>query len=121
MKSKTCKRISNSPLKITESVLRQAHKLSIFNREVLLKSDLCACFCCNNIFKVSEINLWADEDESTGICPYCMCDSLIGDATGLPLIPEFIIPMHKFWFGDLEPVDRMGNGSKHDIVTIVID
>jgi hypothetical protein len=37
-------------------------------------------------------------NESTGICPYCMIDSVLADADWKDLSPEFLEKMRKFFF-----------------------
>jgi len=41
--------------------------------------------------------MWTDTGE-TAICPRCSIDSVIGDASGLPVTKEFLKEMNKHWF-----------------------
>ncbi len=82
-----------------EMLLRRAHKCSIRNKEQVEKSDKCGCFSCGKIFHPSEIMDYFEDDESpTAICPYCHIDSVIGNASGFPVTPEFMKKMKKRWF-----------------------
>lgn len=80
----------------------KAHKASFENEMIVNKSIKCGCFCCGEIFDPSEIIEWAiDRNGDTAICPYCMIDSVLPDAAGYPVTKEFLVRMHRYWFGDL--------------------
>lgn len=104
-------------MKISMQVLKKAHEACFQNRKILKQSKKCACFYCNNIFSPAEIEIWCDGN-TTALCPYCGIDSVIGDAAKYPLIPEFILAMHRYWFGLNRP---MGDGHKIPCTTIVIE
>ena len=38
------------------------------------------------------------ENGDTGICPYCMIDSVLADADWKDLSPEFLEKMKEYWF-----------------------
>ncbi len=60
-------------------------------------SVLCACFHCLKVFQPFEIRQWLF-DEPTALCPFCMCDSVIGTASGFLLTPSFVQHMQWYWF-----------------------
>ena len=101
-------------MKISRQVLKKAHKACFQNRTILTQSKKCACFFCNNIFPFAEIENWCD-DNTTALCPCCGVDSVIGDAAGYP---DFILAMHRYWFGLNRP---MGDGRKIFYIKIVIE
>jgi hypothetical protein len=76
----------------SKKLLKQAHEHSYKNREELLKSDKCACFHCFQIYPAKEIKDYVDENdgEKTALCPYCLCDTIIGDASGFNLTDDLI-------------------------------
>ncbi len=43
-----------------------------------------------------------DKSEGTAFCPLCGIDSVIGDASGIPITQEFLTAMHDKWFGGSE-------------------
>jgi hypothetical protein len=77
-----------------EDRLEAAHKHS---REELQRSSLCGCFYCFATFTSAEISDWID-DGQTAVCPKCSVDSVIGSASGFPIIPSFLRRMHDKYF-----------------------
>ncbi len=75
----------------------QAHDCATRNRAQLEKSALCGCFYCKRIYAPGEIHQWVDEN-NTAVCPYCSVDSVIGSASGYPLVDEFLQAMYTRWF-----------------------
>jgi len=65
---------------------RRAHQHCSNNREELMKSNLCGCFYCLEVYSPTEITDWVDEDENgigrTALCAKCGIDSVIGSASG---------------------------------------
>jgi hypothetical protein len=82
---------------MTPQELKSAHAQCFRNREVLSKSQRCACFQCCTVFPAADITRWTD-GEATALCPRCSVDSVIGDASGLAFTPEFLVQMHAYWF-----------------------
>lgn len=79
--------------------LEEAHKHSINNQQEIEQSNTCGCFYCREIFAPSEINTWInDKKGKTAQCPYCMVDSVIGNASGYPINTKFLDAMHKKYF-----------------------
>ena len=86
-----------------DAFLDGAHKHSFANRAELKRSQFCGCFSCFATLPPSDIWEWiqegADQDR-TGFCPYCMIDSLLGDASGLPVQDRsFLDAMNEKFFG----------------------
>jgi len=92
-----------------------AHAHCSSNRSELLKSEICGCFCCLEVFPPSEVVDWIDEDdlslfrdnvlvrlndkqEQSAICPKCGIDSVIGSRSGYPISIEFLRRMKARWF-----------------------
>jgi hypothetical protein len=84
---------------MAEYDLMAAHKHSSRHRDEIAMSSLCGCFSCLDTYAPSEIVEWTDGGTSA-ICPHCGIDSVIGDASGLPVTsPEFLGAMSDRWFG----------------------
>ena len=66
------------------------------NKSEIGRSANCGCFYCTQIFKVTEITDWTGD--KSALCPYCNIDSVIGDASKLPITKEFLSKMQKEWF-----------------------
>ena len=90
-----------------EEQVDAAHSHSIRHRDEILSSRKCGCFYCLKIFTPSEINEWCDPIRpmvgaefvsQTAKCPSCGIDSVIGDASGFEICPEFLGAMNKRWF-----------------------
>jgi hypothetical protein len=55
------------------------------------------------------------DDGSCAVCPRCGIDSVIGDASGLPVAePAFLDEMNRHWFGSVNEAlwDADGKGIK---------
>lgn len=78
--------------------LKLAHRHSMRHRLEIEASRLCGCFYCQRIFNPDRIVDWIDR-EQTARCPSCGIDSVLGDASGLSLTPDFLEQMRKVWFG----------------------
>lgn len=77
--------------------LVDAHKYARGHKEQLEKDSTCGCFFCEKIFEPSQIEYWL-EDEGTAFCPHCGIDSIIGESSGYPIMPDFLSKMKKHWF-----------------------
>lgn len=79
-----------------------AHQYSSNHRKQIEDSELCGCFYCLEVYSLSKITEWVDEDENevgqTALCPYCGIDSVIGSASGVPLNRVFLSSMQQVWF-----------------------
>ena len=87
----------------------RAHQHCSNHRDELLRSDKCGCFYCMAIFAPAQILDWVDAPAGqhhteindvgqTALCPECGIDSVIGNASGYSLTPEFLRQMHDHWF-----------------------
>jgi len=79
----------------------QSDQYSIFNLELVMKSDQCGCFYCLEIFKPTEITEWVEETKNpvdTALCPKCGIDSVISSASGFPITRAFLNSMRAYWF-----------------------
>ena len=78
--------------------LKQDHVASSQHRSRVDASAMCGCFYCRSTFAPSEIEEWIDDDQ-TAMCPKCGIDSVIGDASGLPVgDKDFLTAMNRHWF-----------------------
>jgi len=89
-----------------DAMLTAAHNVTSKHRELMLQSLRCGCCYCLRVFPTSELGTesgiaggWVDNG-TTAICPYCCVDCLIPEASGYPLIPEFLQEMHRKWFSE---------------------
>ena len=81
----------------TKQDWKKASDLSIYNKDIIDKSDRAACYYCVCEFKASDVVEFVDEDDNTGLCPHCGIDAVLGDATGLPIFDiKYLTAMHKF-------------------------
>ena len=87
----------------------QASKAAFENWDSVKKSSLCGCYYCGRIFPSSEVadNDWVpDLHGRTVLCPYCFIDSVIGDASGIPLQKDVLDELHGHWFGGPESEEK---------------
>ncbi len=88
---------------LTNDQLKAAHNHSIRNHDEIQRSKICGCFYCLETYAPAALQSWITEPETnerTAECPHCGIDSVIGDAAGFDLSPEFLRAMHKAWFED---------------------
>jgi hypothetical protein len=84
---------------MTEDELKDAHKHCTSNRSVVSRSRFCGCFFCLGRFAPQFVDRWLNEGDGTAVCPLCQIDSVIGDASGLPIEDRrFLVSMHEYWF-----------------------
>ena len=84
-------------MKYIEQQLSEAHHHSAHHRNQIEQSHKCGCFSCCEIFDASEVVDFIDNGE-TALCPHCGIDSVIGDASGLEITPQFLKAMYHHWF-----------------------
>lgn len=80
-----------------------AHTFSKNHMNELKQDKTCGCFCCLRIFDPKEIKEWMinenpSDEYGTAVCPYCGCDSIIGESSGYPISTEFLSKMNGYWF-----------------------
>lgn len=79
--------------------LTKIHEHSFENKEEIMKSNTCGCFYCLEMFVPSEIKEWIDDKGGdTAQCPYCMIDSVIGDASGIKITKKLLEELHNKYF-----------------------
>ena len=87
----------------------QACKAAFENWESVKNSNLCGCYYCGRIFPSSEVtdNDWVpDLHGRTVLCPHCSIDSVIGDASGIPIQKDVLDELHDHWFGGPESEEK---------------
>lgn len=81
--------------------LAKIHDHSFENKEEIMKSNTCGCFYCKEMFAPSEIKEWGDDEGGdTAQCPYCMIDSVIGDASGIKITKKLLEEMYEYFFAN---------------------
>ena len=80
-----------------DDLLKDAHLHTSCNRAEIEESKLCHCICCQTQFHSSEISEYTDEGD-TAICPYCDCDAVIGDASGIRMTNELLERLNEKYF-----------------------
>lgn len=83
-------------------ILKEAHSKSSAHRADIEASELCGCFYCKTVFASNLITEWVNTrrnpERAAALCPNCGINSVIGDASGYNLTPEFLNAMHERWF-----------------------
>ena len=100
-----------------------AGKASFENWESVRNSDICGCYYCRSIFPSSEVteNDWIpDKHGMTVLCPKCHIDSVIGDASGIPIREDVLEELHQAKFGTDEPFARCVGSGIYNLDTIVV-
>ncbi len=84
-----------------KSSLVKAREYSMEHGEGINDSKHCGCFHCGAIFQpLSITECFGDNKDWTAFCPTCDIDAVIGDASGYPIIPEFLAAMKARWYGE---------------------
>jgi hypothetical protein len=85
-------------MSVPEDQLKEAGRHSFRNKDEIMASEICGCFCCYKIYPPSEIKVWYKEESTydgitgfTATCPYCSMDTVIGSKSGLPIEHEFLV------------------------------
>jgi len=87
----------------TDINIVEAHDHSSSNKQEIKSSKKCGCFFCCEIYDASDVVNFIEANNDcdrlgTAICPKCGIDSVIGDASGIEITPEFMRKMHEHWF-----------------------
>ena len=101
-----------------------ASEASFENWDSVQRSKVCGCYYCMAIFPPSELT---DEDWTpdphgrTVLCPRCGIDSVIGDASGIPIEKEVLEELCQVQFGLPEqPSARIVGSGNYNLDTIVV-
>lgn len=86
-------------------------KASFENHDSVERSVMCGCYFCCSVFPSSEVTMedWIqDRHGMTAVCPRCHIDSVLGDATGIPISKEALEEFRDYSFGtpDVEETAR---------------
>lgn len=85
-----------------KQLLIALHHSTFRNEKQIQDSNTCGCFYCETIFRPDDVVEWCDDNgkgDKTALCPHCGIDSVIGDACGVMVTPEFLWLMNKMFFG----------------------
>ena len=80
-----------------DDMLKDAHLHTASNATEFEEAKECGCICCRRIFSADEVEDFAEHGE-TAICPYCGCDSVIADSSGINLTKELLSALNKKYF-----------------------
>ena len=75
-----------------------AGKASFENWESIRNSQMCGCYYCRSIFPSSDVGEedWTpDRHGRTVLCPKCFIDSVIGDASGIPIREDVLEELYQ--------------------------
>lgn len=103
-----------------------AGKASFENWESVKSSTMCGCFYCRSIFPSSEVtdDDWTlDLNGRTVLCPRCGIDSVIGDASGIPIQNDVLEELYEERFrvvDDEKPPLRCVGSGIYNLDTVVI-
>lgn len=75
-----------------DAYLKQVHEHSFKNKEEILRSCKCLCFHCFRTYNSNDVEMFIPENDGneTALCPLCITDTLIGDASGFELSDQLI-------------------------------
>lgn len=93
-----------------EDKLKDAHLHTSGNRDEIGSSKVCYCIFCQTFFKPEEVLDYIDGGE-TGLCPYCDCDAIIADASGIYMSDKLLSALH--W--------RFFDSSTNPLIELIID
>ena len=91
-----------------KNMLWYLHNTTFRNEKQIQNSKQCGCFHCGRIFPAETVTEWCDESENedkTALCPFCMIDSVLGDASGVNITDQLMTLMNIEFFG--EGIDSM--------------
>jgi len=77
------------------SALIDARRHSVHNGGEIIRSVICGCYQCGNIFQPKQICDWIgmdgrNMDNATAICPFCGMASVIAGSVAYPLKKDFL-------------------------------
>lgn len=83
-----------------EDRTQRAHDAVIFNYHLVKASSRCGCYHCLSIFPATAVDRWCDGrwiGGKTALCPVCRLDSVVPDASGLPIDRDFLEALQPTW------------------------
>ncbi|MDE6335539.1 MAG: hypothetical protein K2L34_03110 [Muribaculaceae bacterium] len=80
-----------------EDKMQDAHIHTLRNRSEIEHSMACHCISCQRTFKPEEVMDYIDDGE-TGMCPYCFCDAIIADDSGVEMTDKLLANLHHHFF-----------------------
>lgn len=80
-----------------EALMNKLHAYASNNRELILISERCYCFCCKETFGSKKIQQY-DKDGKTAICPKCGNKTLLPEAIDYKINRKVINDMNNYWF-----------------------
>ena len=90
-------------------VLDEAHNHTTYNREEIEKSGTVYCISCLKSMAPSEITeFWG----TTGVCPHCGIDALIGDACGMTITDTLLKRLYRKYF-TIDDIDEAPKHNRH--------
>lgn len=82
---------------ITFDEAKLVHDCATRNRTLVKQSQTCGCYCCASIFPASAVTDYIDGGQ-TALCPECGTDSVIADASRLPITMPYLQKMRQLRF-----------------------
>ena len=84
---------------MTEEEIKSAANHSFDNRDEIEKSKMCGCYYCKRTFPAFLIR-YRDYTaiDNTAICPLCGIDTVIGDASGVPINRKGLSEIYHYMF-----------------------
>lgn len=108
--------------------IEQAHKATIHHERDILNSSVCTCFYCGYQFdphnEKEEIEWWDEESPKgkTIVCPMCLIDCVVGNASGFPVTDhDFIMACTEAWFGGISRISDGKPVERANRPTIIVD
>jgi len=92
----------NEKSKYTEQFLLEAYKGVLANKTEILKSKVCGCIVCLEVFTPLKISEWvveSDGNEETAVCPKCKMDCVL--SSEFPVENKvFLKEMHSYFISN---------------------
>jgi len=85
----------------TDPKFLELAKHSSHNEIEILHSKTCSCYFCRQTYNARDVNDWTnDKGGVTALCPVCGMDSVIGDASGVPLDKNLLKDLNQAFYGE---------------------
>jgi hypothetical protein len=83
---------------LTQVQILSASRLSLNNLQQLKDSKWAGCYFCLTIFEASMVTDFTCSTDTSGICPYCFIDSVLGDMISFKINQENLLQLKQYWF-----------------------